>query len=131
MQLNTVGVLCCPVCRKTLDPIGGTGGVIEEGALRCSSCQKEYPVRGGIPVFLSEHLSVKPEEQAFTALDQHSRQKVLQREWHDRERLDHSYKRVAYGSARFSFHFLFYLIHSSVHLFYQHRSFAPAQIATC
>src|SRR5260370_33524216 len=108
MPLNTLGALCCAVCRKTLDPIGGTGGVIEEGALRCSSCQKEYPVRGGIPVFLSEHLSVKPEEQAFTALDQHSRQKVLQREWHDRERLDHSYKRVAYVSPDVVCRFVYY-----------------------
>ncbi len=128
MQLNTVGVLCCPVCRKTLDPIGGTGGVIEEGALRCSSCQKEYPVRGGIPVFLSEHLSVKPEEQAFTALDQHSRQKVLQREWHDRERLDHSYKRVAYGSPSFFAYLLYYQMHAAEHLFTQNRYSTVANI---
>lgn len=128
MQLNTVDVLCCPSCHRKLDPVGSTGALIEEGTLTCSSCRKEYPVRGGIPVFLGNHLSAEPSGRDFTALDEHSRQKVLQREWHDRERLDHSYKRAAYGSHSFFGYLLYYQMHAVEHLFAQNRYSRVANI---
>src|SRR5260370_23988766 len=121
MQLNTVDVLCCPVCHGRLAPIGSAGDFIEEGALTCSSCRKEYPVRGGIPVFLDDHLSAESSGTDFAALDEHSRQKVLQRAWHDRERLDHGYKRVGYGSRTFFAYLLYYQMHAVEHLFAQTR----------
>lgn len=128
MQLNTVDVLCCPVCRGKLDPIGSVGDVIEEGALTCSACRKKYPVRGGIPIFLGDRLSAESSGMDFAALDEHSRQKVLQRAWHDRERLDHSYKRVAYGSRTFFAYLLYYQMRAVEQLLAQTRYSRVANI---
>lgn len=117
MHLNTCKVLCCPGCHGTLEPAGFNGAFIEEGVLACSACQRKYPVRGGIPIFLGDQLSVKSTGDAFSALDEDSRQKVLQREWHDRARLDESYKRAAYGSRTLYSYLLYYEMREMEHLF--------------
>jgi SAM-dependent methyltransferase/uncharacterized protein YbaR (Trm112 family) len=108
MQLETCDVLCCPACRGTLDPGSFTGGSLEEGALTCSSCHVEYPVHGGIPIFLRDHLLAESTGEGFSALSEDSRQKVLQREWHDRAHVDREYKRAAYGSRTLFSYLLYY-----------------------
>jgi ubiquinone/menaquinone biosynthesis C-methylase UbiE/uncharacterized protein YbaR (Trm112 family) len=129
MQLTACEVLCCPVCRRALDPSRPAGeGFIEEGALKCSSCQREYPVRGGIPIFLDDQLSVNSTGEAFAALHDHNRQKILQREWHDRERLDHGFKRAAYGSKTLFSYLLYYQMLELESLLAQHGYSSVANI---
>jgi len=98
MHVNTCEILCCPTCRGTVEPVGFARGFLEEGALICRSCHTEYPVRAGIPIFIGANLSVDSTGDGFSEMNEEIRQKVLQREWHDRERLDREYKRAAYGS---------------------------------
>jgi ubiquinone/menaquinone biosynthesis C-methylase UbiE/uncharacterized protein YbaR (Trm112 family) len=108
MQSDTCEVLCCPACHSSLNPVGMSRGSIEEGALTCSSCRRDYAVRQGIPIFLDDHLCAQPAGANFVALDQPTRQKVLQREWHDRERLDLGYKRADYRSDTLFSYLLYY-----------------------
>jgi SAM-dependent methyltransferase len=108
MQLDTCEVLCCPACRSALDPLGVSKDSIDEGALSCSSCQRRYPVHEGIPIFLDDHLRVKPAGTSFATLDEPTRKKILQREWHDRERLDLGYKLADYHSNSFFSYLLYY-----------------------
>lgn len=128
MQLNTCEILCCPGCRRALDPVGATRGFIDEGALRCSSCEREYPIHCGIPIFLGDLLSVKAAEKDFAALDEHSKQKVLQREWHDRENFDRSYKRADYASRTFFSYLLYYQMREMERLLSQARYSRVANI---
>jgi SAM-dependent methyltransferase len=44
-----VGTLACPACRGALRAVSGGAAA---GALRCSQCSAEYPVRNGIPRFV-------------------------------------------------------------------------------
>lgn len=108
MRLDTCEFLCCPVCHGALDPLGVSGDSIDEGTLSCSSCQQRYPVHEGIPIFLNDRLSARPAGKSFTTLDQPTRQKILQREWHDRERLDLGYKLADYHSDSFFSYLLYY-----------------------
>ena len=39
-------ILACPICKKSV--------AFKGNELICSSCQKAYPVRDGIPVMLTE-----------------------------------------------------------------------------
>jgi len=128
MRLDTCDLLCCPACHKVFDPVGCTGGVIEDGTLTCSSCQKDYPVRGGIPIFLGDRISAESRSSSFTTFDEHTRQKVLQREWHDRENFDRSYKRVAYGSKSFFAYLLYYQMREMENLFAQDQYSRVANI---
>lgn len=47
MQLakQLIDVLVCPKCKGTLE-------VVTDSALRCNSCQVDYPVRDGVPIML-------------------------------------------------------------------------------
>jgi len=101
---------------------------MEEGALACSSCGTEYPVRGGIPIFIGNDLSVKSTVDGFSALDEEVRQKVLQREWHDRERLDPGYKRAGYASQTLFSFLLYYQMRQAFRLLAQQRYSRVANI---
>jgi len=51
MKYELLDFLACPACRHDLDlkeSFKGKGEVIE-GSLVCTSCKKEFPIRGGIP----------------------------------------------------------------------------------
>ena len=41
--------LVCPVCRQSL--------VLDESTVRCSACNRHYPILDGIPVLLAERAS--------------------------------------------------------------------------
>ena len=54
MKHDSLGLLCCPVCKAELSFNGKTeNGVILEGSLRCEGCGHEYPVEDGIPRFIA------------------------------------------------------------------------------
>lgn len=57
MKLNSLNLLCCPLCKGDLDLNEQKGeNEIEEGVLSCQKCKKSFPIGDGLPVF------VKPEE---------------------------------------------------------------------
>ena len=47
--------LACPVCRKPLH------AAPDDSAYKCEGCGRVYPVRDGIPVFLTEEGVIKSE----------------------------------------------------------------------
>lgn len=47
--------LACPVCRKPLH------AAPDDSAYKCEACGRVYPVRDGIPVFLTEEGVIEPE----------------------------------------------------------------------
>ena len=54
MRINFVSYLACPTCQSSLAFIGKEqviDGYIEEGALACHHCSRDYPIRVGIPRF--------------------------------------------------------------------------------
>src|SRR5687768_825309 len=56
MKRLDLNFLCCPRCRHDLvlspeDP--AQASPIESAILTCSACRTQYPVRGGIPRFVS------------------------------------------------------------------------------
>lgn len=46
----------CPSCRGDLEhvPVAASGGQFRESAFRCSRCNRDYPVRNGIPRFVPD-----------------------------------------------------------------------------
>src|SRR5208282_4613581 len=48
-HLSDIPLYVCPVCKLRLQQ--------EDGALRCTTCSQVYPIREGIPDFISEDLS--------------------------------------------------------------------------
>jgi len=56
MKRRLVDVLVCPDCKEPLglEPAVVDGDEIMEGRLTCPDCQRAYPVRAGVPRFLSE-----------------------------------------------------------------------------
>lgn len=62
MRLRFLDFACCPECQSPLDidwrdPAGGD--TVEEGALRCSGCARQYPIIGGIPRLLPDALAAE------------------------------------------------------------------------
>jgi len=57
MKRKTLGLLACPTCRGelSLNDQGGSGS-IETGTLVCARCQRQCPIKEGIPHF------IEPEE---------------------------------------------------------------------
>ena len=55
MKPSAMKVLVCPACKGSLDLIERTrrGGEVLEGDLACRSCPAVYPVRRGVPRFVS------------------------------------------------------------------------------
>ena len=61
MMMETIEILCCPVCRgdlvltafKTVETEGKTTDVIT-GVLRCDACGINYPIAEGIPNLLPQ-----------------------------------------------------------------------------
>jgi ubiquinone/menaquinone biosynthesis C-methylase UbiE/uncharacterized protein YbaR (Trm112 family) len=62
-----LGVYACPACKRLL--------LQEEGALRCPTCSKVYPITEGIPDFLLEELSqsADPELRRMRFIDRMAR----------------------------------------------------------
>ena len=55
MNLEHLRLLACPACHGALSCTHcspGAGGTLQDGTLSCSACQREFPVRGGIPRFV-------------------------------------------------------------------------------
>jgi len=58
MHISLLDLLACPVCAtdaplKSRDPENGSG-VLSEGELVCSQCDRRFPVRNGIPRFVEQ-----------------------------------------------------------------------------
>lgn len=107
MRVETLRLLRCPTCKRgELQSCGQQGPVIIDERLRCKACNQQFPVEDGIPIFLPEALLAASSTASFSSVDESTRQKVLQREWHDRAHMDKGdgYKQTAYaGSGLFSF----------------------------
>ncbi len=57
MRKRLLDVLACPNCRGELAltvDVPDIDGYIEDGALKCGDCAREYPIRRGVPVLLPE-----------------------------------------------------------------------------
>jgi len=55
MTLKDAGTLACPVCCGTLEFHGTlTAGMLLDGALRCTRCARDWPVRDGLPRLVDE-----------------------------------------------------------------------------
>ena len=56
MQRKLCDILVCPECQGGLDLIADPGSdeTVESGSLSCLHCGKDYPVRKGIPRFVSD-----------------------------------------------------------------------------
>ncbi|MBP2146776.1 uncharacterized protein YbaR (Trm112 family) [Methanofollis sp. W23] len=54
MKRSLLPILCCPVCKGDLElrVVEEKDDDIIEGALFCSACKVEYPIREGIPNLL-------------------------------------------------------------------------------
>ncbi len=53
MKSTSYDLLVCPCCRAALSLDGSAAhGIIERGSLSCSTCEKVYPIREGIPRFI-------------------------------------------------------------------------------
>lgn len=104
MLVSTCELLRCPACKSgSLGPEGVSGDFIEEGSLQCAQCGKTYDVRSGIPVFLSEQLSISSKGGDFASLDEVSQQKIKQREWHDTAHIEEDSKNTKYEQAKYPY----------------------------
>jgi uncharacterized protein len=54
MKPDLMEILCCPVCKGTLDltVTEKDGPEILKGNLRCAKCRADYPIEDGIPDLL-------------------------------------------------------------------------------
>ncbi len=52
MKRTTVELLACPVCHGSLVYDGPESGLLLAGRLICRGCRREYPLEGGIPLFI-------------------------------------------------------------------------------
>jgi ubiquinone/menaquinone biosynthesis C-methylase UbiE/uncharacterized protein YbaR (Trm112 family) len=100
LRLETLRLLRCPRCKRGKLQGGQAGeSVILKSFLHCDVCNQTFPVEDGIPVFLPDNLLKNSSDPSFSSLDEGTRQKVLQRQWHDQAHMSHSdaYKRSTYG----------------------------------
>ena len=58
MKYQFLDILVCPTCQLSLalEVLRERDGEIEEGNLKCPDCAKEYPIKRGIPRFVSNEL---------------------------------------------------------------------------
>lgn len=53
MRLESLPILCCPICRSALSPVTDPPGQdMRKGTLCCTGCGKKYTVQEGIPFFI-------------------------------------------------------------------------------
>lgn len=53
MKRATLDILCCPGCQSGLAlRDAGQDGMVEQGALFCSHCERGFPIQNGIPHFI-------------------------------------------------------------------------------
>ena len=53
MKHETLDLLCCPSCKSTFTiNIKSGNGIVDNGDLFCSQCDRSYPIRDGIPRFI-------------------------------------------------------------------------------
>lgn len=61
MKARLLDLVACPMCRGALAWAGDTAADaaadVVEGELECQACGRRYPIRGGIPRLLPDHLS--------------------------------------------------------------------------
>ena len=61
MKARLLDLVACPMCRGTLvwtsDTAADAAGEVVEGELACQACGRRYPIRGGVPRLLPDHLS--------------------------------------------------------------------------
>lgn len=58
MKMSVIKYLTCPNCSSDLELTATSGsGDIEEGYLRCNSCDSYFPITNGIPRFVKSELS--------------------------------------------------------------------------
>jgi uncharacterized protein YbaR (Trm112 family) len=114
MLVSTSKILHCPICRHnklTLQADRANHGTdtVDDGLLLCIACGESFPIRHGIPILLRRDLLISEADTRFADLDRTSRQKVLQRQWHDRAHLDEAdYKLASYCSETLFAYFLYY-----------------------
>jgi len=54
MKRSTLELMCCPECHGAISWSGAPdAGVVDEGDLLCSKCERSYPITDGIPRFIS------------------------------------------------------------------------------
>jgi ubiquinone/menaquinone biosynthesis C-methylase UbiE/uncharacterized protein YbaR (Trm112 family) len=53
MRRSALEIMCCPRCHSSLSlESDGDDGSFDEGILLCSACERDYPVKDGIPHFI-------------------------------------------------------------------------------
>jgi SAM-dependent methyltransferase/uncharacterized protein YbaR (Trm112 family) len=84
MRTGLIEFLCCPSCKADLDLVDDTssGRTVVSGALRCSGCGERYPIRQGVPDFVSPHddESVQQTTSGFADNWQHYNRVILANE---------------------------------------------------
>lgn len=78
MYISLLNLLACPVCKSTLSLLAHQESTrptrmrlpapqryIEDGVLICTGCPRWYPLRGGIPELLPDHLRDQAEDRAW------------------------------------------------------------------
>ena len=113
MRTAACQLLRCPECKdgglQVSDPVVP---VIKDGSLQCTMCPASFVIRNGIPVFLSDEILRASSAPAYSTLDSATRQKILQREWHDTAHIDGD----GYKDARYTDQSLFAFV-----IYYQLR----------
>lgn len=110
MRASTCEILRCPVCRRGKLRLDNAGRLtVDDGHLSCVECAETFPVRSGIPIFLRGDLLVSQTDSRFQDLDKDSRQKVLQRQWHDVAHMEETdFKQTSYFSTGLFARLLYY-----------------------
>ena len=65
MKARLLDLIACPVCGSDLRLLSGaeeSGGEISTGEIECRSCDRRYPIRGGVPRLLPPGLSAVEEK---------------------------------------------------------------------
>jgi len=54
MKLSTLELICCPSCKTTLSlNVEAEGGIVLNGELSCSTCNRRYPIKNRIVHFIN------------------------------------------------------------------------------
>lgn len=99
MRSELCQLLRCPECKRGDLKVSDLSGPASSfAALRCETCEASFSVEDGVPIFLSGNLQLASSNYGFSGVDGVTRQKILQREWHDKAHIenDDGYKRTTY-----------------------------------
>ena len=109
MRASTCEMLRCPVCRRGKLRLDSGQQNADDGYISCIECSETFPVQSGIPIFLRGELLLSQTDLRFQDLDEDSRQKVLQRQWHDIAHMDETdFKQASYFSRGLFARLLYY-----------------------